>query len=70
MPKLKTRKTLTKRIRITKNGKVVRQKVGLKHLMATKSVNQRRRSRDGGKVKSKQIKGRLKKMLGKHGKNI
>lgn len=32
MPKIKTKKTLTKRIKITKNGKLLRKQVGTGHL--------------------------------------
>lgn len=32
MPKIKTKKTLTKRIKITKNGKLVRKQIGTGHL--------------------------------------
>mgnify|MGYP001598964703 CR=1 FL=1 len=32
MPKIKTKKTLTKRIKITKNGKLLRKQIGTGHL--------------------------------------
>ncbi|MFA5776249.1 MAG: 50S ribosomal protein L35 [Patescibacteria group bacterium] len=70
MPKLKTRKTLLRRIKISKNGVVRTGKVGLKHLKVNKGVGQKQRHRAGSQLKSKKIKGRFKKMLGKYGKNI
>lgn len=70
MPKLKTKKTLLRRIKISKNGAVRKGKVGLKHLKVNKGVGQKQRNRTGDLLKSKKIKGRMKKMLGKYGKNI
>ena len=70
MPKLKTRKTLIRRIKISKNGVVRRQKVGLKHLMVNKNVGHKQRSNSTSKFTNKKIKGRFKKMLGKYGKNL
>lgn len=70
MPKLKTRKTLMKRIRISKNGVVRRTKVGMKHLKVNKNVGQKQRNTTISEFKNKKIKGRFKKMLGKYGKNI
>lgn len=32
MPKLKTKKSVKKRVRISKNGKVIRNKVGRRHI--------------------------------------
>ena len=37
MPKLKTRKSIAKRIKITKNGKVLRRKPGARHYKVHKS---------------------------------
>lgn len=37
MPKQKTRKSITRRFRFTKNGKVIRRQAGLSHLKAGKS---------------------------------
>jgi len=70
MPKLKTKKTLLKRIKISKNGAVRKNKVGLKHLKVNKNVEQKQRSRTGNTLKSKKILGRFRKMLGKYGRNI
>ena len=70
MPKLKTRKTLLRRIKISRNGKVTRRKVGLKHLMVNKGVGQKQRNRTGSAFTNKKIIGRFKKMLGKYGKKL
>ncbi len=70
MPKLKTRKTLIRRIKISKNGVVRKSKVGLKHLKVNKKTGHKQRARVVGVFKNKKIKGRFKKMLGKYGKNL
>ncbi len=46
MPKIKTHKGLKARVRLTKNGKVIRRRAGKSHLMASmngKKVRQLRR---------------------------
>ncbi len=45
MPKLKTKKSVRKRLKITKSGKVKMNKAGRRHLMAHKSGNRRRHLR-------------------------
>jgi len=45
MPKQKTRKGLAKRIRVTRNGKVVRGKAGRRHLQSSKSRKTKRHLR-------------------------
>lgn len=45
MPKLKTNKTISKRFRITKNGKVLKRREGQDHFNAGKTGNNRRRKR-------------------------
>ncbi|MGA1046680.1 MAG: large ribosomal subunit protein bL35 [Minisyncoccia bacterium] len=45
MPKLKTRKSLSKRITLTKNDKVVALKVSQNHFLAKKSGDSRRSKR-------------------------
>lgn len=45
MPKLKTKKSLTKRMRVTKNGKVLRSKSGRRHLLSHKSGHSKRSMR-------------------------
>ena len=70
MPKLKTRKTLLKRIKISHNGKIIKRKVGLKHLKVGLATNRVQRSNAASGFKNKKIRGRFKKMLGKHGKKL
>jgi len=43
MPKLKTKKIITKRFKITKNGKVLRGQGFKRHLNAKKSAKRKRR---------------------------
>jgi large subunit ribosomal protein L35 len=45
MPKIKTKKALTNRLRITKNGKVLRRQSFRRHLKAAKSKKQLRNLR-------------------------
>ena len=70
MPKLKTRKTLVRRIKISKNGKITKRKVGLKHLKVNKDVGQKQRNNATSALTNKKIIGRFKKMLGKYGKRL
>ncbi len=51
MPKMKTRKGVAKRMRITKNGKVMRRKAGLRHLLSSKSRKRKRQLRGAVAVK-------------------
>lgn len=41
--KIKTKKIVAKRFKITKTGKVLRRKQGLRHLKSSKGKNQKRR---------------------------
>jgi large subunit ribosomal protein L35 len=43
MPKQKTHKGLSKRVKITATGKVMRKKAGAGHLMSSKNAKRRRR---------------------------
>lgn len=45
MPKMKTNKSVRSRIKVTKNGKVKRQRTGRRHLMTGKSGNKKRKMR-------------------------
>lgn len=45
MYKLKTHKSVAKRVRVSKNGKVLRNRVGRRHLLSHKSSKVRRRLR-------------------------
>jgi large subunit ribosomal protein L35 len=64
MPKQKTRKIITKRFRITKNGKVLRGQSFRRHLNEHKSAKRKRRL---GKVITtrKVMSDRIKKMMGR-----
>lgn len=50
MPKLKTRKGLVKRFKITKKGKIKRQKAGRGHLLAKKTRKRKRTLRKSALV--------------------
>ncbi|MBN1871093.1 MAG: 50S ribosomal protein L35 [Candidatus Omnitrophica bacterium] len=43
MPKLKTKKAVAKRFRITKRGKIKRMKAGRSHILTKKSRNRKRK---------------------------
>ena len=45
MPKLKTKKAMQKRYRITKNGKVMASKTKRRHMMTDRSPKSKRQSR-------------------------
>ncbi|MBN2097902.1 MAG: 50S ribosomal protein L35 [Candidatus Omnitrophica bacterium] len=45
MPKLKTKKSLAKRFKITKSGKIKRQRAGRGHLLSHKSRKRKRHLR-------------------------
>jgi len=45
MPKMKTHKGLKSRVRVTRNGKVVRRKAGKSHLMSSKNGKRSRQLR-------------------------
>jgi large subunit ribosomal protein L35 len=45
MPKLKTKKSIQKRMKITKTGKVLRRKPGARHYKAHKSGSRKRKLR-------------------------
>jgi large subunit ribosomal protein L35 len=45
MPKLKTKKAVSKRMKFTKSGKIKRFKAGRRHLMTSKNGNKKRKMR-------------------------
>ena len=45
MPKMKTKKTVTKKVRVTRNGKVVRQRAFAAHLRTKRSVQEKARGK-------------------------
>ena len=61
--KLKTRKSITKRFKITKTGKVLRRPTGLCHSLAKKSGKKRRASKKWIEMPDAQAK-KIKKSLG------
>jgi len=50
MPKLKTRKSVAKRVKITKKKKALRSKAGRRHLLSCKTKKRKRKLRRKGKV--------------------
>ena len=63
MPKLKTRKTVSKRFKITGTGKLMRRSTGLNHLMRKKTLSRRRNLIKGSELYKGDEK-RIKRMLG------
>ena len=53
MPKLKTKKSISKRVKITKTGKVLRRKPGARHYKAGKSGGRKRKLRGTDLVQGK-----------------
>jgi len=66
MSKLKTKKTLLKRLKITKGGKLIRKQTNTGHLKRKWTANKKHRKSDPKKIKSSSYKKNFKKMLGKH----
>lgn len=60
---MKTRKSILKRFKITKTGKILRRATGLNHYRAKKTGNMIRRSRKWVKVSKSEIK-KIKKLIG------
>ncbi len=63
MPKLKTRKAVAKRFKVTATGKLVHRAIGLNHLMRKKSMSQRRRLLKGSVLPEGDAR-RINRMLG------
>jgi len=62
MPKLKTRKSIAKRFKITKSGKIIKKRAGQDHFNARESGNvmrKKRRTTQISKSKNKTIKANL-----------
>jgi large subunit ribosomal protein L35 len=64
MPKIKTKKSITKRFRVTKKGKVLRTQAFKRHLNVKKSAKRKRRL-SGVVLTKKTFAKRVKKALGK-----
>lgn len=63
MPKLKTHKGTAKRIKLTKTGKVTRQRASGSHLLAKKSKSRKRAIKTAGVIKGSMAKN-VKRVLG------
>jgi large subunit ribosomal protein L35 len=61
--KLKTRKAVSKRFKVTGTGKLVHESIGLNHLMRKKTHSRRRRLINGNVLSSHQVK-RVARMMG------
>ena len=70
MPQMKTKRTLLKRVKITKSGKIRKKSVDASHLRRKWSTNKRHRKNKTGLVTNKGHRKMFKKLLGKHGKRI
>lgn len=62
MPKMKTRKSASKRFRVTGSGKVAYKKMGLRHILTKKSSKRKMNLRHSGILKDVEAK-RVKSML-------
>ncbi|TFG35686.1 MAG: 50S ribosomal protein L35 [Parcubacteria group bacterium] len=62
MPKIKTKKSFTKRFRITKNGIILRRSTGLNHYRSKKTGQQVRNSRKMVRISDSEYK-KIKKFL-------
>lgn len=63
MPKQKISKTIKDRFKITKNGKIIRRKIGMRHLRSSKRATTIRRGKEPIRVTGV-IEKKLKKLLG------
>lgn len=70
MGKVKTKKTLTKRVRVTKNGKIVKKSTRIGHLKVKWSSAQKHRKARKSLVKNKGQRKLMKKLLRKIGRRI
>lgn len=62
MPKMKTRKSAAKRLRVTGSGKVKYKKQGLRHILTKKSTKTKRNLRKAGVLSDSEQK-RVQKLL-------
>ncbi len=56
MPKMKTRKAVSKRFKLTKNGKLKRQSCKTRHLLTSKTRKKKRQLRSGDLVADADLK--------------
>jgi len=66
--KIKTRKTLLSRVKITKTGKIMKKSIGMGHLKEKKSSDTKTRKSLRSEQTNKGHKKMFRKMLNKHGK--
>ena len=64
MPKMKTNKSVAKRMKITGTGKIMRRKAGLRHLLSGKRPKHKRRLKRGGQVHKSDMR-RVRALLGR-----
>ncbi len=62
MPKMKTHKASLRRVRLTRNGKIVRRQCGVRHLLTNRSPKRRRNLRGPATTTAQGYVSRLKKM--------
>ncbi|MFH1354912.1 MAG: 50S ribosomal protein L35 [Candidatus Omnitrophota bacterium] len=63
MPKLKTKKGVAKRFRLTKRGKIMYSKEGKRHLLSSKRKSRKRKLRGQAVLEGTQEKKYIKRML-------
>lgn len=66
--KIKTKKTLLRRVKITKTGKIMKKSIGMGHLKEKKSSPNKTRNSSSVAQENKGHQKMFKKMLNKHGK--
>jgi ribosomal protein L35 len=66
--KIKTKKTLLRRVKITKTGKIMKKSIGMGHLKEKKSSPNKTRNTGKTEQENRGHKVMFKKMLNKHGK--
>lgn len=68
--KIKTKKTLLKRVKISKRGKILKKQVGTSHLRSKWDTSKRHRKTNLDEVSSTGYVQKFKKLLGIHSKGI
>lgn len=70
MPKIKTKKTLMKRIKISKSGNIMRRQVGIGHLKSKWSTSKRFRKLKNSIQENVGHRKIIKRLLGSHSKGV
>ncbi|RJR27378.1 hypothetical protein C4561_02395 [candidate division WWE3 bacterium] len=70
MPKLKTKKTLTKRIRVSKNGKIIKKQTRIGHLKSKWTANKKHRKMSRETQENRGHITVIKKLLAKKGNKV